>query len=393
MIWFLLTMLIGFASAFAAAPFLRASIAPQAGDARRAFYLKQLAEVERDVSQGLISEPEAAALRVEAQRRLLTASADKQQGEATMKPTRPWTAIIVAGLVILSGAGLYAVRGMPQVSSTTPPGSTMPNAIAQMTVAGTGADVGSVDAMVEGLRARLDQSPEDADGWRMLGWSYFNMERFGDAADAYKNAVALQPQNAAFQSAYGEALVMAAAGFVTADANKAFDATIALDPAEPRARYFKGLALDQAGDVGGAIGAWIEMANTAPADAEWAPDLSKRIAARAAEAGVDITGRLKAANASAAPTPNAEQVDAAMALPAADRQAMIEGMVGRLASRLKDNPRDAEGWMRLIRSRMVLGERAKAQVDLESALTAFQDNSAERDRIRKEAESLGVRTP
>lgn len=393
MIWILLTTLIGLAASLAAAPFLGASVAAQAGDPRRALFQRQINEVERDLSQGLISAPEAAALRIEAQRRLLAAGADKQHGETAVAPTRPWAAIIVAGIVVMAGAGLYALRGMPQATSAVPPVGALPNANEQMTVAGTGAGVDSVDAMVEGLKGRLEQNPGDADGWRMLGWSYFNMERFSEAADAYKRAVALLPQNAAYQSAYGEALVMAAAGFVTTDAKAAFDAAIKLDPAEPRARYFRGLALDQAGDVAGAINAWIEMVDTAPGDAEWAPDLQRRIEARAAEAGIDINGRLRSTDFVAAPRPSAEQVDAAMAMPAADRQAMIEGMVGRLAARLKDDPMDADGWIRLIRSRMVLGERASAQDDLKSALAAFKDDLAARDRIRREAESLGLRAP
>lgn len=393
MIWILLTTLIGLAASLAAAPFLGASVAAQAVDPRRALFQRQIKEVERDLSQGLISAPEAAALRIEAQRRLLAAGADKQHGETAVAPTRPWAAIIVAGIVVMAGAGLYALRGMPQATSAVPPVGALPNANEQMTVAGTGAGVDSVDAMVEGLKGRLEQNPGDADGWRMLGWSYFNMERFSEAADAYKRAVALLPQNAAYQSAYGEALVMAAAGFVTTDAKAAFDAAIKLDPAEPRARYFRGLALDQAGDVAGAINAWIEMVDTAPGDAEWAPDLQRRIEARAAEAGIDINGRLRSTDFVAAPRPSAEQVDAAMAMPAADRQAMIEGMVGRLAARLKDDPMDADGWIRLIRSRMVLGERASAQDDLKSALAAFKDDLAARDRIRREAESLGLRAP
>ncbi len=49
----------------------------------------------------------------------------------------------------------------------------------------------------------------------------------------------------------------------------------------------------------------------------------------------------------------------------ADRNAMIRGMVDRLATRLKQNGDDVEGWLRLVRAYMVLGERDKAK----SALT------------------------
>ncbi|MFN3958983.1 MAG: c-type cytochrome biogenesis protein CcmI [Parvularculaceae bacterium] len=393
MIWVLLTALMGLAAAFAAAPFLRSTVAASGKDVRSAIFKRQLDEVERDLSNGLISAPEAAALRVEAQRRLINAAADDEQGEFAMTPSRPWSAIIVASVVIFAGVALYAIKGVPQAVSATRPSAKDSPETARPEMTSAGQSVGSVDEMIEKLRARLEENPEDDDGWRMLGWSYFNMARFRDAADAYKRACDLQPRNASYQSAYGEALVMSAAGFVTAEAKRAFDAAISVDPAEPRARYFRGLALDQAGDAAGAISAWIEMVNTAPADAEWASDLTRRIIERAAEAGVDIAGRLKPSTAASMPGPSAEQVNAAMTMPDADRQAMIRGMVSRLANRLKDQPKDADGWIRLIRSRMALGEREQAQADFQSALAAFSEDASERERIRKAAETLGALAP
>jgi cytochrome c-type biogenesis protein CcmH len=186
---------------------------------------------------------------------------------------------------------------------------------------------------------------------------------------------------------------MVAGGFVTDEALAAFDATLAKNPDDPRARFFKGLALDQSGD--GAISLWIDMVNMAQADADWAPDLRRRITAREAEAGVDIEGRLAApATASIAFAqggPTADQVRGAMELPAADRQAMIESMVAGLAARLKENPDDADGWIRLIRSKMVLGRDAEAADDLRAALDVFATAPETSARILAEARSLGVR--
>ena len=45
----------------------------------------------------------------------------------------------------------------------------------------------------------------------------------------------------------------------------------------------------------------------------------------------------------------------------ADRGAMIRGMVERLATRLKQNGDDVEGWLRLVRAYMVMGDRDKAK--------------------------------
>ncbi|MCB2133166.1 MAG: c-type cytochrome biogenesis protein CcmI, partial [Rhodobacteraceae bacterium] len=57
----------------------------------------------------------------------------------------------------------------------------------------------------------------------------------------------------------------------------------------------------------------------------------------------------------------AADIAAAQEMSADDRQAMIRGMVDGLAQRLAEDPDDLEGWHRLIRARVVLGEGAAAQ--------------------------------
>jgi cytochrome c-type biogenesis protein CcmH len=52
------------------------------------------------------------------------------------------------------------------------------------------------------------------------------------------------------------------------------------------------------------------------------------------------------------------------------RQAMIRGMVERLAARLEQNPGDAAGWQRLAHAYDVLGEADKAKAARTRAATA-----------------------
>ena len=106
----------------------------------------------------------------------------------------------------------------------------------------------SVDDMIDRLAARLRKNPGDPEGWRMLGWSYFSTERFTKSAAAYLKAIALRPDFAAFRTLRGEALVKAANGKVTPVAAQVFDEALKLDPADPQARFFKGLAKQQTGD-------------------------------------------------------------------------------------------------------------------------------------------------
>jgi cytochrome c-type biogenesis protein CcmH len=394
MLWIALTIFLGIAAAFAAAPLLRKAAQAPHHNSRAHLYQRQINEIDKEEAHGVISMPEAEALRVEAQRRLLNASSIKTTKEAQMPLSRTSTALAIAGMVIAGGVGLYAVKGSPSVPSTNHIARAA-NIQAPPRATSTTQPLNSVEGMVEGLVARLANNPDDVDGWRMLGWSYFNMDRYGEAADAYQRAVALAPDNADYQSAYGEAMVRAAGGLVNDEALAVFNTALTLNADDPRARFFKGLALDQAGDADGAISAWIEMVNTAPAGADWVDGLRQRVFEKAREAGVNIGGRIAAAAPDTATTasrgPTTAQVMAAMERPANDRQEMIEGMVANLAARLKENPDDSDGWIKLIRSKTVLGRQGEAVEDLKSALNAFENAPETRARIITEAQALGVR--
>ncbi len=396
MLWFFFTIGLGIAAIFAAWPFLRTeSKNLESGNGRTRLYQRQIDEIDKEESQGVISTPEAEALRIEAQRRLLAASHDNHLERQEQVPlSRTTTAFLITGMVIAGGVGLYIAKGRPTApSSNRPP--LLATLEAQTNTQEASQVAGSVDSMIDGLTARLNANPDDVEGWRMLGWSYFNLEQYSNAADAYERAVALAPNNSDFQSAYGESLVMASGGLVTNKALKVFQDVRILNPEDARSRFFVGLSMDQAGDSHGAISAWIDMINTAPTGADWVSGLRQRVVARAAETGFNIEGLVALApdqpSSSPPPGPSAEQVKDAMEMPEDDRQTMVEGMVARLDARLKENPDDPDGWIQLIRSKMVLGRRAEAEQDLKLAINTFNKTPDTKARIIAEAEALGVR--
>jgi cytochrome c-type biogenesis protein CcmH len=73
-----------------------------------------------------------------------------------------------------------------------------------------------------------------------------------------------------------------------------------------------------------------------------------------------------------------------------DRQAMIGSMVESLEARLADNPNNIEGWLRLVRSHMVTGNRDRAQAALDLAFAAFSSASAETQALSGMARELGL---
>lgn len=239
----------------------------------------------------------------------------------------------------------------------------------------------------------------------MLGWSRYSLGQFAGAADAYSHAATLSPNRADLQSALGEALTLAAKGTVTPAAQAAFDHAVATDPADARAVYFQGVAHDQAGDHAGAVDTWVALLRSAPAGAPWAADVRRTLTQVAGQAGISLTGRLPADTAAATvapppmggtvptigalPQPSESQTAAVRAMAPDAQQAMIRQMVDGLAARLKANPQDPDGWLRLIRARMVQGDTPAAVAAREAALAALT-NPGQRAAITNGAKALGV---
>jgi cytochrome c-type biogenesis protein CcmH len=69
---------------------------------------------------------------------------------------------------------------------------------------------------------------------------------------------------------------------------------------------------------------------------------------------------------------------------------MIAGMVESLAAKLQENPDNFEGWMRIIRSYVVLDQRPKAEAALKTALATFPAESANGKALLALARELSI---
>jgi cytochrome c-type biogenesis protein CcmH len=81
-----------------------------------------------------------------------------------------------------------------------------------------------------------------------------------------------------------------------------------------------------------------------------------------------------------APGPGAADVAAANEMTPDQRNEMVRGMVARLAERLKQEGSDVDGWLRLLRAYMVLGEPDKARAAAGDARRAL---ASEPDKVRQ----------
>ena len=261
---------------------------------------------------------------------------------------------------------------------------------------------GGVDEMIAGLAQRLRQDPDNHEGWFLLGMAYRNSERFAESALAFRRASELAPRNADYAAYLGEALLLAGreGAAPPPEAERLFRRALALQPGNPQARYYLATLKDMGGDHRGALDDLIALLGEAPADAPWLPQVREAAVAIARTNNIDISSRLPAAPAApgpatatataAIPGPTPEQMAQASALRPREQDAMAKAMVDRLAARLRQNPRDAEGWIRLMRSRMVLREPRAAAEALRAGLAAFPNDAATQNRLRTAARALAV---
>src|SRR5262245_22055325 len=342
-----------------------------------AVYRDQLGRVDRGLKAGLLGEEEAQAARVEVSRRLIAAADRTEFDHAPAMGSSLWRrrAAAVAAVVMLPlvTAALYLANGSPQLPGQ--PLEARLRAVHQDT---------SIAVLISQAEAHLERNPNDARGYEVLAPVYLRLGRFSDAVNARRKLIALSGENAERQSDLGEALVAAANGVVTADAKSAFERALVLEPSELKAKFYIGIAAEQDGDRGKAAAVWNEMIDKAPAGAPWLPMVHDALArVRAAPPKV-------AAPKAAATGPSAEDVVAAGTMSEKDRDEMIRGMVARLANRLKENGSDVEGWQRLLRAYVVLGERDKAHEAAGDAKRALASDPDKLHKIEEMLKSLGL---
>lgn len=333
-------------------------------------YRDQMKELDRDRAGGLISAEEAEYARAEIGRRLLAAagktgdSAGDISGPSVLRKLAIGMVTIVPPAI---GLCLYIMLGSPG----------LPDQPLAARLESPGNDMSLLVAKAE---RHLAQNPNDGAGWDILAPIYFRTARLGDAELAYRNAIRLIGPNGARLSGLGETLVVVNDGIVTEDARSAFEEAVRLEPGNVRARFYVGVAQEQAGKTADAKATFEDIAKASPPDAPWMGLINEHIA--------------KNGGTAAAPStlggPTADDVAAAQDMSQGDRQDMIRGMVDSLASKLETDPNNIEGWLRLVRSYMVLGDRDKAQAALKTGLGHFPADGNEGRQLIALAQEIGL---
>ncbi|MBX4891851.1 c-type cytochrome biogenesis protein CcmI [Rhizobium bangladeshense] len=368
--WILVAALTAAVAVILLYPLLRGARAAQrrrAGEA--AVYRDQLRELDRDLGGGLITPEEADYARAEIGRRLIAVSAGEP--ETIEKPIRHHRIIEVLILLILPVLGLclYLTTGRPD----------LPSQPLEARLENPGNDVAMLIAKAE---RHLAQNPDDGKGWDVLAPIYFRTMRVADAEVAYRNAIRLLGPSPIRFDGLAETLITISEGVVTEEARQALEQSLTLEPDNPRARFYIALSMEQAGRTDEARRAFEALAQQSPADAPWLPLVNEHIAKNGGAA----------AQPAAPGGPTSEDVAAAESMSAGDRQQMIRGMVESLDAKLREDPNNFEGWMRLVRSYAVLNDKDRAADAVKRGLAAFPPPGEQGRQLLALARELGIAT-
>lgn len=367
-------------------------------DAQEArLFRDQLTEVDRDLERGVISGAEAEGARAEIARRLIAASKRAERVETLSTAPRSGPAGKVAGIAMVGlpavAAILYLFLGAPgeedqPLASRDFQQETAQQVLAQAEAeaafgieppAAEGPEAEQFAALIVQLRDVLEERPNDAQGHRLLANSLMRMGRPKEAQDPFRRLIAILGEgvDAETLSGYAEALVQAAGGYVSTEARAVLRDALAVDPSDPIARYYAGVALAQGGRLPDALAIWERLRAESPGEAPWNAALDGLIAdARAQMAGP--------------PGPSAEDLAAAQAMSPEERMAMIEGMVAQLDDRLQAEGGTPEEWVRLIESLARLDRAAEARAAYDRSQSALSGSEA--GFVREQALLIGVIT-
>ena len=367
-----------------------------------AVYKDQLADVERDLARGTLAAEDAARLRAEIGRRVLdldkTAAPVGARGQVRVLPVA-----LVLGLVVLGGAaGTYWRLGAPgypdlplakRLALADETYRTRPKQLDAEAVAPpeTVADLDPefLDLMAK-LRTAIADRPDDQEGLILLARNETMLGNYKAARAAQEHLVTLLADKATATDhmVLAQAMIAAAGGYVSPEAEAQLTLVLELEPRNPLARYFSGLMFVQNGRPDRTFALWEPLLSEGPADAPWMQPIQSALADVADRAGIKYRPAEAPAEMGAGPT-EADMAAASQMTPA-ERQEMIKGMVAQLETRLTDQGGPLQDWLKLINAVSVLGDPDRAKAAVAAANAAFAGQPEPLAAIASAATAAGI---
>ena len=212
----------------------------------------ELQKLKTGLDDGSLNQQDYNSNRQKLAAQVLTEIESPKKIDINIPPLRgQWAAWLTGLLIPAMALGIYAQLGSPGLISSPP------TPAVQATSGGHGSDqVGSIEEMIVTLKQKLENEPENGEGWYMLARSYLAMRRFPEAVEALKKVVALKPDDANVLMQYGDTLAMMNDGRVSGEPEKIIHQALAINPNHPEALWLAGIAAEEQNLHEKAIGHW-----------------------------------------------------------------------------------------------------------------------------------------
>lgn len=268
-------LLLGAALLFIVPPLIRREPADVAVERRTlniTVYRDQLAEMERDLQNDVLTPEQYRQGREELERRLLEDVAETP-GAAAPPPPRSAraSALVLIVLVPLLAVGGYLLLGAPGILLS-------PQSAPMAAAGGQGDMAHQINQMVARLEQRLASEPDNAEGWAMLGRSYLVLERFDDARGALEKAVSLNLKTPDLLVDYADTLAMTGGQSLEGRPLELINEALALDPNNHKGLWLAGTAAYERADYRAALDYWRRLYAMVPRDSDAARAMEGNIA-------------------------------------------------------------------------------------------------------------------
>jgi len=211
---------------------------------------ERLAELESEKASGVLTAEQFEQAKGELEQSLLR-DLDEHGQEVVQRESAASGRLAIAAIVLLVPAitlGLYAFLGSPQM--VVPVDQRTAHA-----AAGQG-EMPSVEEMLGVLVARLKETPEDSDGWFLLGRTYMAMNKYAKAAGAFEKLHQLVGEEPVVLLAWADAAAMSRQGDLSGRPAELIRRAVILAPDNQTALWLGGMVEEQAGNHQLAIDYW-----------------------------------------------------------------------------------------------------------------------------------------
>ena len=362
----------------------------------KSVYLDQLAQIEAEINRGTLHPNEAQTTRAEIARRLLDLE-KRTAEEPNPAPMRTSTGLMAALVItlLLGSTYIYTQIGAPGAKDQPLAERDVEKRRLTQAEAEVFAEenFGMTTPELEGreaellaqLKAELEKRPDDLTGYTILAQTLNSVGDFKGAAKAQARVIELKGTDAESDdfAIMAEAMVFATQGYVSPEAEAALAKAIQLNPGNPRAQYYSGIALAQVGKSQIAMQVWTKLLENGPEDAPWIAPVREQIQMLARETGLPLPEIMLRG-------PTQSDIEAAEEMTEEDRTAMIRSMVDGLADRLATEGGNVTEWARLIRSLGMLGELEQAATVYNEASISFGENENALELLNTAARDAGV---